>query len=722
MSRQPTNTSSPSGVSGMVGVAGPMLGSLFPDAAPTGLTPAGMGFTPNAPGMGSSPRTTAVLHGANTGTGISHAGLTAQDQEAARNAKIATIITMLSTRLGWVSQSGLERAAKRVKLEFMWEDDLPTAVGSVDKNGERTLSIAGNGVLVEVHFRGDMVQGVSLSYPEHGPGVGGFAAKGAAVLKSELQGTGVEEGFVALESFARCLEALARMDKLSGQGISAFDAVDGLRTALERIWELEFSKVREGQGDKRMSLEEIEGMVICWGSGRPKMHAGRRVGLSLQYWMTRHKVSQGGRGRRPFDMDIDAEEDDTNTGEDEEMINALVIECETQSPDVYPPIRVSDEWISTTVSTASTDLVSETSRTSIPLPIALDWQDPAPTYLVQPPPESQSTDDLLASTSSLPVLPSIRFVAKLSSPIILPLQIAMQILSTLNATISQESLQQHQQTTYETLLLSDLLSGGSLPTDPFGKQILIYGPYGKQDMRRHSYTLFPLQPVLGFKITELPFSHPRQIVNILPILRQWTLAGQMLRRCFSAAALTEAESEVNTKRAFTNGSQDREGKEEHDVVESISYHNAESDDSTSDDDSDEGYETLDDELAALLAPKAATGGRGNGNTSETQAPPLGRLLPVDISFSIPSSTGSPTFHIIYPDISGSPQTSHFSFEILGNGIINVTVVRHRSSQDDTGGDNELEEMQDKDKGIIKAVLEVSEDIGTTVAYLCSRVL
>ena len=718
MSRQPTNTSSPSGGGGTVGAPNLMMGGLVMDSAPTGFTPTGMGFTPNVPGIDSSPRNGAALNGAtlngaNTGTGIPQAGMTAQDQEAARTEKIATITRMLSPRLGWVSQSGLERAAKRVRLEFMWEDDLPTSVGPVDQNKERTLGIAGNGVLVEVHFRGDVVRGVSLSYPEHGTGVGGFAAQGAAVLKSGLQGIGEEGGFVALESFVRDLEALARMDKLSGRGVSAFDAVDGIRTALEKIWAFETVKVREGQSGEGRSAEYTERMVLCRGSGKPRMHAGRRVGLSLQYWMARHKVTPERRYRGPDDMDVDNREGQTMMREDEETIDALVIECEAQSPDIYPPIRVSTDWISTAV---STDKVPETSGIALPLPTAVDWQDPAPTHLSQAPAESLPSDDLLASTSSLPVLPSIRFVAKLSSPIVMPLHIAMQLLSTLNVSLSQESLQQHQQNTYETLLLSDLLPPGTLPSDPFTKDILAYTADGEQNMGRHRYELFPLQPVLGFKITEVPFSHPRQIVNILPVLRQWTLAGQMLRRCFTAAASNEDQSGARTEGPVANGNRHREGQEMHRTVEITGGEHAESDESTSDDESDEEFETLDDELAAMLAPKDLAQGAYSGATFGTQAHALRTPMPVDISFGIPTATGSPILRVIY---TSGHSPSHFSFEVLGNGIINVTdvVLKDSPSHIDKGAN--YGQATEREKEIVKAILEVSEDIGTTVAYLCS---
>lgn len=709
MSRQPTNTSSPSGAGGIAGAAGLMMGGLAMDGVPTGLTPAGLGFTPFMPGMGSSPRPGTALNGATAGATIPQPAIMAQDQEVARTAKIATMITMLSRRVGWVSQSGLERAAKRVKLEYMWEDDLPTAVGAVDQSKERTLSIAGNGVLVEVCFTGDVVQGVSLSYPEHGPGVGDFAARGAAVLKRGLQGTGQEGGFVGIESFVRDLEVLARMDKLSGGGVSAFDAVDGIRTALERIWAIEIQETRKKTGGRATDEEDLEREVLCRQSGRPRMHAGTRVGLSIEYWMARHKVTPIRQEQSPDHMDVDKNENQEATAQNEEP-QSLMIECEGQSPDVYPPIRVSTNWISSVIS-SSADQLSQTSHPSLQAPAVWDWQDPGPTHLSQAATEHHQSDDHLATISSLPVLPSIRFIAKLSTPLILPLQIAMHLLSILKAPPSQESLQQQQQSTYETLLFTDILPPGAFPSDPFVKDNLTFAPNGEEKSVRHAFTLFSLQTVLAFKLTELPFSHPRQIVDLLPILRQWTLVGQILRRSYTASA--SAGMQVNshrTDKVYQNGQQNGNSA-------GVDI-GCQPDDSGSDgDDSDEEFETVDEELAAMLAPNRSARGQGNG----TRSKPGTAVLPIDISLEIPVFPGSPSFHIIYPSTDGDTQPSHFSFEVLGNGIINVTDVAHagpprevnREGLDGKGKDG------DKIKEVVNTVLAVTEDIGLTVEYLRS---
>lgn len=65
----------------------------------------------------------------------------ARGDEEERKRRIESILSMLRDRPGRVSEEGLERLAKRTELECLWDDG---------PNGERTLSMAGSGLLLEV--------------------------------------------------------------------------------------------------------------------------------------------------------------------------------------------------------------------------------------------------------------------------------------------------------------------------------------------------------------------------------------------------------------------------------------------------------------------------------------------------------------------------------------------------------------------------------------------
>lgn len=62
---------------------------------------------------------------------------------------------------------------------------------------------------------------------------------------------------------------------------------------------------------------------------------------------------------------------------------------------------------------------------------------------------------------------------------------------------------------------------------------------GKTETRKHRNTLYVYKPVYGQVLSELPFSHPKQLVALMPNLRQYALLSTLLKRSFGDG--TEAE-------------------------------------------------------------------------------------------------------------------------------------------------------------------------------------
>lgn len=56
------------------------------------------------------------------------------------------------------------------------------------------------------------------------------------------------------------------------------------------------------------------------------------------------------------------------------------------------------------------------------------------------------------------------------------------------------------------------------------------------------YRLHVAKPDFGFKLDELPFAHPRQVVESLPVLRQWGCFGALVQDIFSPSATSSAPS------------------------------------------------------------------------------------------------------------------------------------------------------------------------------------
>ena len=470
-----------------------------------GFTPRGTGFTPVAMQM------TASSGGIN---GI----LAAQDQEEERKRRIELIASMIAGRWGFVSQEGVERCAKRLSLDALWEDGMG--------DGKRMLTIAGTGVLLEVEFEAEEVMGCVLSFPGSGEDVGRRAAGGAEVLRRDLRG----EGYVRLEGFVQNMDILGRMDRLGGEKISCFDATDGLFKSLENVWKWELE--REKQQEQGQGQGHLEAEVMCRRSGRPRMHTRGRVGLALQYWMDRRLVLE--EGSKADEMDIDDRQAGEMDEDDEANIWSAIIECEASPAELYQSIRVSDAWVSPAVEKPApaepNDIPGNDST--------IDWQDPPPTRL---PSDNQAEKAATATDLNLlhqPKQPDVRFLAKFDPPVVVPLQIAMQIHDSVESPIPQETILS---TTYESLLFADIdLQHPPPATEPRTMEKTVSSYYDSASAAAaapvshvvHKYTLFLQQQDWARTITHLPFSHPRQLVAILPTLRQWALTGSILRRAF----------------------------------------------------------------------------------------------------------------------------------------------------------------------------------------------
>ncbi|KAL2045274.1 hypothetical protein N7G274_002357 [Stereocaulon virgatum] len=413
-------------------------------------------------------------------------------------------------------------------MECLWDE------GRGDGDGGRTLTIAGTGVIVDVEFRGEVVEGVVLQFEGSRESVKEGAAAGAEVLRRDLRGDG-ETGYVSLDGFVNNLERLATMDRLGGGGVSCFDAVDGLYRSLEKVFTWETGKVKE------LKIESVEENVLCRQSGRPRLHTKGRVGLSLQYWMERRLLAEKQPG--PDAMDVDTATTVNEDEQDEPSIWSAIIECEASSAALYTSIKVSNDWVSEAV-----EKPAPTQDNGLPIDDSpIDWQEPPPTLLAPESPKNQTDvnrDPLLTH----PKLPDVRFVARFEPPVIVPLQLAIDIHESVGSPLAQESLLP---TTYENLLFEDIDTKNQLIPNPriLEKTITTYNPPTTSfSTHKHKYTLFTQPQDYARAITNLPFTHPRQILVLLPTLRQWALAGSLLRRSFAPAT-----SDTTAPPTHTNG-------------------------------------------------------------------------------------------------------------------------------------------------------------------------
>lgn len=633
--------------------------------ASTGMTPLGLGVE----GPGS-------VDGATAG----NLGLNARDQDKERRKRIEEIVLMMAGRRGRVSQEGVERCARRVGLEWMWEEE----------GGKRTLSIAGSGVLVDVEFTAQEVGAVVLSFPASGEGVGKLAGRGADVLRRDLKGDG--KGYVMLDAFVGNLERLAKMDRLGGGGLSCFDAVEGVYKCLQRIYAWEMVKLRESRGFNTGDEEECKREVMCKSSGTPIMHVAGRVGFALQYWQERRLVP--GRKRKAEEMGRDGPEED----HPDSKIYSAIIECEASPSELYPSVRVSDSWVSAQIEKPPPldhDPFSLTAASTI------DWQEPPPTLLSPDPlPGAMALDpDPLLPRKT----PNVRFVAHLEPPIIVPLQTAIDIYESVGAPITHESIQP---TTYEALLFADIDPTPTLQQQsqqqpprqaPKNRTVMgtatSYQPGGPPSQHRHQYTLFT-QQAFARRINLIPFSHPRQLIAVLPLLRQWALMGNILRRSFAAPSVKKTATSSDSGIGRRNGqSKGANGTDEHD---------------SDGDDADEAAltsalaqaSTLEEELAALLARPSV----------QTRGPPP--PLAVDVSLSL--SPSPPRLGIISERESGGAP-SGVTLAIGLNGAIEL--LDGHGGEGNGAANTHAKAAAGTVTERAKRVLEIGESIGVLVAWM-----
>ncbi|KAL8801859.1 MAG: hypothetical protein Q9200_006792 [Gallowayella weberi] len=689
MSRNATNTSSPGTIGSLgayAGLNGMLMNAVEGGNFKTGLTPAGGIGTPGVDGVSPLPSNLGIGEGAGASMNGSLVRQQARDQEEERRLRLENIVRLLGDRWGYVSREGVERCARRIGLECLWEDEVPGAQG-------RTLSIAGNSVLVDVMFLkdGDEVRSVTLAFPEREEGQWGKAAeKGAKVLKTDLEGQEEDTlGYVGLQPFFGNLQRLGTLDRLGTGGVSCFDALDGVGGALRKVWKIETKRRKQGKDQ-----ESVEVDVMCKETGKPSMHSGGRLGLALQYWMDRRHLAS--RKRKADEMDIDSATEETAA--ERSSIWSAVIECQSSAADLYPSIRVSSDWVSEASEKPLTDQQDPFSGTDICTSL-ISWQDPPPTFIASEPPTSAAMD-----TDTNPLLqqqksPDVRFVARLHPPVLVPMQTAVNILSSVGI---QEAMQP---TTYDSLLLPKRDGTPSTSTTERVTErdmSVPAGEHGSVEIKRHQYTLFTDAQSYARNIEEIPFSHPRQIVTLLPVLRQWAFVSTILRRCFDNPARPDQK-----EKARTNGNTGLMRNSHHPDADNDDY------DNDDDDDSDIAPSTA---LHNLLHPEPSS-------SSKHQA------TAIDISLSL--SASSPRISIVFPQKQTGLTNVNFSVDANAE-ITNVDVTvasmrrRHGRSKDANGGTTsttgdaggaEDEKTTARRKEKVKKVLELGEDIGLLVEWM-----
>ncbi|KAG5976485.1 hypothetical protein E4U55_007319 [Claviceps digitariae] len=488
-----------------------------------------------------SPSTAAAMGSLGLGTsfdiGLDNVGVAGLDAIGAALAneddklkRLDTIMDILSTKKGLVSEVSLERLAQRIGLELLSEEQRTPRGRKI-----RTLAIAGSAIALDIVLDNNIVQTVSLAYHGSAPSVSEHMdAAGQILLRDLTLLPGQSPLTKTLESFASNFERLARLDKLSiVPGLDCHEALAGIYASLIRLYEWDLSTLREDTAMKDKSDAYLANVVMCSRHGRPAMHDRNRVGLALQYWKQhRHVV------HRANDADL------SSPSEKRHKVWSLLLGCDTLDGMGVPPVRVSDNWISKNITREDV--------TFSPPKTMLDWQEPDNISL---PPSDDNKDagmDLLQPDLSTTRVPRVMFTVTFDPPVVLPQNDWARLYMCANVNppnIQNDMIQRGLPLTPPTFdsLLFPFPPGAKVdPSEPRAisrRRQLLHGLDGKvTTTAHHSNTLFIYKPIYSQAVSEMPFSHPRQLLDMLPLLRQYAFLSTLLENSFGSQTTTPCET------------------------------------------------------------------------------------------------------------------------------------------------------------------------------------
>ncbi|KAF2874408.1 mediator of RNA polymerase II transcription subunit 1-domain-containing protein [Massariosphaeria phaeospora] len=484
-----------------------------------------------------------------SGMGMSQLGLSAsamgRADEDERRRRLENIIATLKTKPGRVGEEGITALCKKEGLDVDRE---------VLPDGSVMLTlIIGSETICDIPIRNGEIQSVNLQIASDGDEDMSFGASGSKILRKSLRPLpGQSKINLTLDRFSHNLDKLLRMDKLSAPengGVNCYKAIFGVYKSLRKLFEHE----------KKMALALVEANapfaslkaereVLCKKSGRPRINSGDCMGLSLEYWMDRRHIippkvapqPSSAKGKQKVAPDAAAEdEEDAYDDPSTNTIYSLTIECESSPSSMFTPIRISDAWLSDSIyKPADTDM-----STLLLAPPQPDWLVPEPTYL-QPPPTSHDDDSADPSAMTLDAtpgrLPNIRFTARFNPPLILPLSVAVSLQQSVGLDMHTQDIRP---TTFVGLALrpGDVdpgmmgLAGASTDEVRSTTSVVVPGSDGgeqRERVRTHANALCVPRTEYARAVEALPFQHPRQLVEMLPVLRQYAFVTSLLRGTF----------------------------------------------------------------------------------------------------------------------------------------------------------------------------------------------
>ncbi|KZM23715.1 uncharacterized protein EKO05_0005688 [Ascochyta rabiei] len=619
--------------------------------------------------------------------GMPSASAMGRADEAERTRRLHNIIDTLKQKPGRVSEENVLALCARLGVPS-------------EKVGEGAYLLpVGESNLLEIVFQDDQVEKIELQggFDIHNADIR-FGETGTKILTRNLKPLpGQSKMNVTLERFAENLEKLVILDKLGSPqngGVSCYNAIAGVYTSLRKLFEHEKKiALTMLEEDTPHRLHKAEREVLCRKSGRPRPSGGDRLGLSLEYWMDRRHIIPKKRTRATSSekgkekMEVDSREEDEYLDDDEEQrtnkVFSLTLECESSPSTLYTPIRVSDDWISDAIEKPMDANDANTLNNILLNTPSIDWQEPKPTFLE--PPASAADDDAMNLDAAPGRLPNIRFVAKFDPPLVVPITTYMSLYQSVGVEPPQDFL--------ATTFIGLALRPGELDPGMTGtagaitheirssRTVLIRDEAGQEKDRIHNLSLYAPKMEYSRKLESLPFAHPKQLVEMLPILRQYAFTTSLLQASFLEMTEQKNTSQLPTT-PITPDTNSLEGDGPLQVDVNLSY-------------------TPPAPRLTLHIPRPP---------SKVASSPMTAPLP---GAATPSSV-SDLLAGLLSDTASSPAVSHtpLSVTLDVHGNAELIVSEQNVTEGRTGGEEDLDKVQEVEAKIkrVGRALEVSGDL------------
>ncbi|KAJ6784290.1 hypothetical protein PWT90_06420 [Aphanocladium album] len=495
-------------------------------------SPATMGMTGQS-AMSSlnfdSPSTAAAMGALGIGTGfdIGLEGVGGLDGVGAAYAsedeklrRLEIIIKMLNEKKGMVSEAGLERLAQRLGMEILSEEH-STPGGRKTK----TLAIAGSAVALDIVLDNNIVQNATLSYHGNAASVTKHIDAASQILLRDLQLLPGQSPLTkTLERFAINFERLAKLDKLSiVPGLDCQEALTSMFSSLERLHEWDLEQLRKDPAMAGKSDVLIQSAAMCTRNGNPVMHERGQVGLAVQYWKETRFIAPP------------AEQEST----DRSKIWSMLLGCAAIDGVGLPPVRVSENWI-------SKDIVKQDEMGGALVPM-LDWQEPENVSLPQSDENKDAGMDLLQADLSTTRVPRVMFTVTFDPPVILPQNEWARLYAFAGVEPPNPPNDFNRQPpTFDALFFPITPGSRQDPSEARTivrrRQVPMINTYNEPLTRTHQNSLFIYKPIYSQEISEMPFAHPRQLVDMMPLLRQYAFLSILLENSFGREDKPFAES------------------------------------------------------------------------------------------------------------------------------------------------------------------------------------